>query len=139
MATMKATSSWATLLSFVGPVIGQVATLYNPVREYSGSSFFDRWTYYGNVDNTTWGDYFFFLLFFFFAVANNRRSGNVTYVDQPTATSSQLTYVNAAGNAIIRVDNTTTILPSPTVNRNSVSRSLIKIRLHKSFNLFFPP
>lgn len=53
---MKAMSSWAILLYFVGPVVGQVSTLYNPVREYSGSTFFDRWTYYGNVDNTTWGD-----------------------------------------------------------------------------------
>ena len=131
MATMKATSSWATLLSFVtfvGPVIGQASTLYNPVREYSGSSFFDRWTYYGNVDNTTWGNYFFFSFFLCCSgfVGNNRRLGNVTYVDQATATSSQLTFVNGAGNAIIKVDNTTTILPSPLVNRNSVSRWLIK-------------
>ena len=66
--------------------------------------------------------------FFLFAVVvvNNRRSGNVTYVDQATATSSQLTFVNSAGNAIIKVDNTTTILPAPLVNRNSVSRCLIK-------------
>lgn len=55
---------------------------------------------------------------------NNRRLGNVTYVDQATATATQLTYVNSAGNAIIRVDNTTTILPAPVVNRNSVSRCL---------------
>jgi hypothetical protein len=53
---------------------------------------------------------------------DNRRSGNVTYVDQATATSSQLTFVNSAGNAIVKVDNTTTILPAPQVNRNSVSR-----------------
>jgi hypothetical protein len=134
MPTMKATSSsWATLLFFVGPVIGQV---YNPVREYSGSTFFDRWTYYGNVDNTTWGEY----LFLFFCcsgfVGNNRCSGNVTYVDQATATASQLTFVNGAGNAIIKVDNTTTILPSPLVNRNSVSRCQIKY-VFTIINLFF--
>ena len=57
--TMKATISWLALLSFVGPVIGQLTIHYNPVREHSGSTFFDRWTYYGDVDNTTWGDFFF--------------------------------------------------------------------------------
>ena len=62
MLTMKVTSSWITLLSFAGPVIGQVSTRFNAVREYSGSTFFDRWTYYGDVDNTTWGDSFFLLL-----------------------------------------------------------------------------
>ena len=52
---MKLTSSWAILLSFVGPIIGQ-STRYNPVREYSGATFFDRWTYYGAIDNLTWGE-----------------------------------------------------------------------------------
>jgi len=99
LRTMKV-NSWATLLSIVGPVLGQASTLYSPVREYSGSTFFDRWSYYGDVDNTTWG--------------------NVTYVDQATAVASKLTFVNSAGNAIIQVDNTTTILPAPVVNRNSV-------------------
>jgi hypothetical protein len=54
MLTMKVTSSWAILLSFVGLVIGQ-STVYNPLREYSGSTFFDRWSYYGDIDNLTWG------------------------------------------------------------------------------------
>ena len=34
----------------------QVQAVYYPVREYSGSTFFDRWDFYGNVDNTTWGE-----------------------------------------------------------------------------------
>ena len=55
MPTMKVISSWTILLSFVGPVIGQ-ATLFNPVREYSGSTFFDRWSYFGAIDNLTWGE-----------------------------------------------------------------------------------
>jgi hypothetical protein len=121
---MKVTSSWVALLSLVGPVIGQMTTLYNPVREHSGSTFFDRWAYYGDVDNTTWGD--FFLFFGFSFVGNNRPSGNVTFVDQATATANKLTFVNSAGNAIIQVDNTTTILPAPVVNRNSVSCCLIE-------------
>ena len=48
--------------------------------------------------------------------------GNVTYVDQATADADRLTYVNGAGNAIIKVDNTTTILPAPLVYRKSVSQ-----------------
>ena len=55
MPIMKVTSSLAILLSFVGPVIGQ-ATVFNPLREYAGSTFFDRWSYYGNIDNLTWGE-----------------------------------------------------------------------------------
>jgi hypothetical protein len=50
-------------------------------------------------------------------------SGNVTYVDQTTAVSDQLTYVNGAGNAVVKVDNTTTIQPGPMVFRNSVESS----------------
>ncbi|KAF8801580.1 hypothetical protein BYT27DRAFT_7198151 [Phlegmacium glaucopus] len=97
---MKTRASWTSLFFFTGTLIGQVFALYNPVREYAGSTFFDRWAYYGTFDNTTWG--------------------NVTYVDRATATTNQLTYVNSAGNAVIKVDNTTTILPAPLIYRNSV-------------------
>jgi hypothetical protein len=48
-------------------------------------------------------------------------SGNVTYQDQANATSKGLTFVNGAGHAIVKVDNTTTLLPGPLVNRDSVS------------------
>ena len=129
---MKVACSWATLLSFVGPVIGQLTTRYNPVREYSGSTFFDRWTYYGAIDNLTWGDFF---ISSSGSPSNNRRSGNVTYVDQATAIADKLTFVNSAGNAIIQVDNTTTIVAAPVVNRKSVSRCLIKY-VFSFMNLF---
>ena len=46
--------------------------------------------------------------------------GNVTYLNKPDAVASQLTYVNGAGHAIIKVDNTTNIVPAPLVHRNSV-------------------
>lgn len=36
-----------------------VVAVYNPVREHAGQTFFDRWAYYGNVDNTTWGEFLF--------------------------------------------------------------------------------
>ncbi|KAF5358593.1 hypothetical protein D9758_007731 [Tetrapyrgos nigripes] len=73
---------------------------YVPLREYSGQSFFDGWDYYGNVDNTTWG--------------------NVSYVDQTTAMTQQLTFVDGNGHAVIRVDNTTFIPDAPLVNRNTI-------------------
>ncbi|KAJ7501949.1 glycoside hydrolase family 16 protein [Mycena galericulata] len=83
------------------PVLLQLrlaAASYAPLREYSGTTFFDKWSYYGNIDNETWG--------------------NVTFVDAANAT--KLTYTNAAGNAIIKVDNETTIASAPLVYRDSV-------------------
>ncbi|KAK7453491.1 hypothetical protein VKT23_011768 [Stygiomarasmius scandens] len=77
-----------------------VLGIYVPLREYAGQSFFDGWDYYGNVDNTTWG--------------------NVTYVDQPTAINQDLTFIDGNGHAIIRVDNTTNIPDAPLVNRNTI-------------------
>ncbi|KAJ7205360.1 concanavalin A-like lectin/glucanase domain-containing protein [Mycena rebaudengoi] len=90
--------SASLLLALLQPILTSAA--YSPVREYSGKTFFDRWDYYGDVDNTTWG--------------------NVTYLDRPTAASTKLTEVNAAGNAIIRVDNVATIEAAELVHRNSI-------------------
>ncbi|RDX50093.1 hypothetical protein OH76DRAFT_1349667 [Lentinus brumalis] len=59
---------------------------YNLVKEYSGTNFFDGWEFYGNYDNLT--------------------NGDVTYVDQANATASKLAFVNEAGHAIIKVDDT---------------------------------
>lgn len=48
--------------------------------------------------------------------------GNVTYQDRANATSKRLAYVNDAGHAIIKVDNTTTLArDAEVVNRDSVS------------------
>ncbi|KAJ3848272.1 concanavalin A-like lectin/glucanase domain-containing protein [Lentinula lateritia] len=77
------------------------AAIYTPIREYSGNEFFSEWDYYGDIDNTTWG--------------------NVDYVDQSTGASQRLTYIDPnTSHAIIRVDNTTNITAAATVNRNSV-------------------
>ncbi|KAF8340185.1 glycoside hydrolase family 16 protein [Amanita rubescens] len=81
-------------------LVAPAGAVYSLLREYSGSSFFDRWDFYGNVDNTTWG--------------------NVTYLDRQDAMSSGLATVNSAGNAIMRVDDTTYIAPASVVNRASV-------------------
>ena len=36
--------------------------------------------------------------------------GDVTWVDRTNATNKQLAYVNSAGHAILKVDNTTNVL-----------------------------
>ncbi|KAG6850215.1 hypothetical protein H0H93_016394 [Arthromyces matolae] len=75
--------------------------IYVPLREYSGATFFDAWDFYGDVDNTTWG--------------------NVTFLDRPSAMAQRLAYIDdTTGHAIIRVDNTTNIAPEEVVNRPSV-------------------
>ncbi|KAK0230125.1 concanavalin A-like lectin/glucanase domain-containing protein [Armillaria fumosa] len=73
--------------------------LYAPLHEYAGQSFFNGWTFPGYYDNTT--------------------SGSVIFVDQATATADNLAYVNNAGHAILRVDNSTDITVTGT-DRNSV-------------------
>ncbi|KAI0035226.1 concanavalin A-like lectin/glucanase domain-containing protein [Vararia minispora EC-137] len=65
------------------------ATSYSLVKEYSGSTFFNDWSFYGNYDNLT--------------------NGDAIFVTRDVAASSNLAYVNSAGNAIIKVDNTTTV------------------------------
>ena len=49
-------SSMRTLvLALLSCLIVKLQASYSPLREYAGSSFFNEWSYYGNVDNTTWG------------------------------------------------------------------------------------
>ncbi|KJA17743.1 glycoside hydrolase family 16 protein [Hypholoma sublateritium FD-334 SS-4] len=83
----------ATALVVLPCLLGRVSAIYNPQREYAGDTFFNQFAYYGNVDNTTWG--------------------NVTYLDQADAASKQLTFINGAGNAVVAVDNTTTLVAGP--------------------------
>jgi len=47
-------SLWA--LCFLPFLVCHVTAVFMPIREHAGSTFFDRWAYYGNVDNTTWGE-----------------------------------------------------------------------------------
>ncbi|KAH8828301.1 concanavalin A-like lectin/glucanase domain-containing protein [Flagelloscypha sp. PMI_526] len=64
--------------------------IYNPVRMYEGPTFFDKMTFYDNVDNTTWG--------------------NNTYLNAQAASTQGLAYVDRNTNrAIIRVDNVTNV------------------------------
>ncbi|KAI0746933.1 concanavalin A-like lectin/glucanase domain-containing protein [Daedaleopsis nitida] len=78
------------------------ATAYNIARDFSGSHFFDGWDYYGSWDNLT--------------------LSKVWWLNEADATSQKLAYIDDAGRAIIRVDNTTDI-PGPETDdtrRNTV-------------------
>jgi len=63
---------------------------YSLVKEYSGSSFFSGWNFYGNYDNLT--------------------NGDAIFVSQTQNAQANLAYVNSAGNAIIKVDNATQVV-----------------------------
>jgi len=66
------------------------ATTYDMVKEYSGSTFFDGWNFYGHYDNLT--------------------NGDAIFVTSSVASSSKLAYVDSTTNrAIIKVDNTSTV------------------------------
>ncbi|KJA23116.1 glycoside hydrolase family 16 protein, partial [Hypholoma sublateritium FD-334 SS-4] len=60
------------------------------LKDYSGASFFDEWDFFGGWDNLTLGD--------------------VNWVDKSNATSKKLAFINGAGNAILKVDNTTNVV-----------------------------
>ncbi|KAH9858403.1 concanavalin A-like lectin/glucanase domain-containing protein [Lenzites betulinus] len=79
---MRYALSFATALVAASPAFAG----YNLVKEYSGTSFFNGWDFYGNFDNLT--------------------NGDVNWVDQTNATQSKLAYVNDAGHAVIKVDDT---------------------------------
>ncbi|KAI0635303.1 concanavalin A-like lectin/glucanase domain-containing protein [Trametes polyzona] len=85
---------FATSMAMVGSSMG-----YDLVRDYSGQHFFDGWDFYGYWDNLT--------------------LSQVWWVNETRATAEHLAYVNDAGRAIIRVDNTTT-LPPDMPNRDTI-------------------
>jgi hypothetical protein len=74
------------------------ARAYDLVREYSGIPFFDRWDFYGNYDNLT--------------------SGDVWWLNRDDSYAQGLAYINTAGNAVLKVDNTHNVALND--KRNSV-------------------
>merc|ERR1712093_107670 len=91
----------SSLLLALGTAASAVAQNLTLAQEYTGATFFDAWTFNASViDNTTYG--------------------NIHYLSREASTASQLTYVNAAGNAIIKVDNTTSGANDPTFGRDSI-------------------
>ncbi|GJN93472.1 hypothetical protein Rhopal_006529-T1 [Rhodotorula paludigena] len=61
---------------------------YSLTKAYQGDTFFDDWEFYGHYDNLT--------------------NGDIDYVNRTD--SSDLAYINSAGNAIIKMDNVTDVL-----------------------------
>ncbi|KAI0642985.1 concanavalin A-like lectin/glucanase domain-containing protein [Trametes meyenii] len=85
-----------TCVSLLLPVV--TLAQYNLVKEYVGESFFNDWSFYNHFDNLT--------------------NGNVNFVGEVDAFHNKLAFTNDAGNAIIKVDNSSTLKFNQ--NRNSV-------------------
>ncbi|KAH9950667.1 concanavalin A-like lectin/glucanase domain-containing protein [Amylocystis lapponica] len=88
----------STVLSVLVLLSPALAAEYQMVKYYEGSTFFDDWQFYDTSDTFT--------------------SGNVNYLSEKTASKDGLAYINNAGNAVIRVDNSSTVTLGQ--NRNSV-------------------
>ncbi|KAI0089537.1 concanavalin A-like lectin/glucanase domain-containing protein [Irpex rosettiformis] len=73
----------------VASTLPTASNAFDIVKDYSGTNFFQGWDFYGSWDNLTLGD--------------------VWWLNQTEATAEHLAYVNDAGHAIIRVDNTTNV------------------------------
>ena len=68
---------------------------WKPISTYSGSTFFNGWSFWNTADPT---------------------HGTVQFLSQTDAQNAGLAQINAAGNAVMRVDTT----PTVATNRNSV-------------------
>ncbi|GJE86443.1 glycoside hydrolase family 16 protein [Phanerochaete sordida] len=90
---MRSLGAFAALLCYSGHTLA-----FDVLRDYSGQNFFNGWDFYGYWDNLTLGD--------------------VWWLNQSDAMAQNLAYINPAGNAIIKVDNTTTVAPND--KRNTV-------------------
>lgn len=90
--TLNPTASRSTTTT---PTSSPGQSNFRLAQSYSGQSFFQGWDFFTGSDPT---------------------NGNVQFVNQQTATSSNLTSINSAGNAVMRVDSTAQV-PG---NRNSV-------------------
>lgn len=102
------------LLGVILPVVAQ----YNLVKEYAGNGFLDDWTFYGGIDNLTWGNATRVSSPWTGKKASTDYASR-SFVDATTAATKKLAYVDAATNhTILRVDNTTKVPPG--TPRNSI-------------------
>lgn len=74
---------------------------YQMVKEYIGDHFFDDWQFYNNYDNLT--------------------NGNAYFVGAKQASKDRLAFVNDAGHAIMKVDNSSELNPGDKRNTIRVS------------------
>lgn len=102
-------------------VYGAVAALlptlidgqYTQVKEYISDSFFDDWNFYNHGACIPP-----YLHACSHSPVDDLTSGNVFYVSSSAAGKDKLAYINDAGNAIMKVDNTSSVTVGN--NRNSV-------------------
>ncbi|KAG6810579.1 hypothetical protein H0H92_011279 [Tricholoma furcatifolium] len=93
-------SPFTLALAGISLLTSVAATSYDMIKDFSGPSFFDDWTFYNNYDNLTNGDAI--------QVVTQPYS---SFVSASVAASSQLAYVDSTtNNAIIKVDNTSTVV-----------------------------
>ena len=79
-------------------------------QDVYGLTFFDNWNFFGNYDNlTTWLEASS-LHFKTRLQCLNPHIGAVVWPDKADTLAQGLVFVNSAGNAVIKVDNTTTML-----------------------------
>ncbi|KAF8529327.1 hypothetical protein BU17DRAFT_80556 [Hysterangium stoloniferum] len=71
------------------PILANAHYMYSLHTEYAGPTFFDDWDFFNNLDNLT--------------------NGNANYVSRSVALGDKLAFVRPNGNAVIKVDNNTTL------------------------------
>lgn len=113
-----AAGRWLRRVCVLQAILGAYAA-YSPIRDYSGSTFFDHWTFFDQTDaGLTNGTNIRSVKTSIFT-ASGCFSGDVQFLGQSAATSQRLAFTNGAGNTIIKVDNSSTVVwPN---KRNSVS------------------
>ncbi|KAG8779182.1 hypothetical protein FRC12_024596 [Ceratobasidium sp. 428] len=102
-------SSALFAVAFAGLASAQSAT-YSIAQDFSGAKFFDGWTFTNGNDAKNYG--------------------NVAYLPKDAAMAQNLAYVNPAGNAIIKVDNTTVGNPDDM----AFGRASVKMNTTQPFN-----
>jgi len=97
---------WWSILGALLIASSHVVT-YDIIRDYSGSTFFDGWEFYGNLDGLTLGTSLALSVCLTSTVLIIE--GNVNWVTREVASSQNLAYVNSENHVIIRVDNVTNV------------------------------
>ncbi|KAG6379864.1 hypothetical protein JVT61DRAFT_10424 [Boletus reticuloceps] len=101
----QAMQRWSILGALL--IASRHAVAYDIFHDYSGSTFFDGWDFYGSFDNLTWG--MSFELGTRLALTVVVIEGNVTWVTKEVGASQNLAYVNSENHAILKVDNVTNV------------------------------
>ena len=70
----------SSLLVVITTLVCHVLAIYSPLHEYRGATFFDGWDYWGNVDNTTWGELFFCFLWLLTRLMAHHKETSLTSI-----------------------------------------------------------